>query len=88
VCVPSGRSHASQTKLGALRSHGATPQGAGGRPASTRGDPPGEESQSAKVYNNIQIFFMKRVNAFVGRCGGIAHRENGTGFVLWKCVRG
>ena len=63
-----------QTALGALRSHGATPQGAGGRPASTRGDPPGER----KIDNKTRIVLL---DAFVGRCGGIARRENGAGFV-------
>ena len=63
-----------QTTLGVFRSHGATPQGAGGRPASTRGDPPGER----KIDNQPRIVLL---DAFVGRCGGIARRENGAGFV-------
>ena len=66
-----------QTALGALRSHGATPQGAGGRPASTRGDPPGER----KIDNKTRIVLL---DAFVGRCGGIARRENGAGFVQFR----
>ena len=66
-----------QTILGDLHCHGATPQGAGGRPASTRGDPPGARERG-KVDNKTRIVLL---NAFAGHCGGIARRENGAGFV-------